>query len=406
MTAYTPSDGDQLRDMVAYMVAERVPVELFGAGSKRALGRPAQTEHSLDLSKLTGVRLYEPEELVMSAGVGTALGDIETKLAEHHQQLAFEPADYGPLLGGAAGAGTIGGVFACNLSGPRRIKAGAARDHFLGMSGVTGRGEVVKFGGRVVKNVTGYDLCKLLAGSYGTLAAMSEVTFKVLPAPEKTRTVLIHGLDDARAITAMGDALNSANEVSGAAHLPEVLAGRSRVGRVALPYTAITALRIEGPEPSVLHRCTALREQLAGYGEIEELHGHNSATFWREVRDVLPFAQEQQRQVWRLSLPPKTGASVVAAIRQALDVEAYYDWGGGLVWLASAPLPDAGHAAVRQAIGATGGHATLMRASPDVRAAVPVFQPQEQGLAGLTKRVKEGFDPNRVLNPGRMYAGL
>ena len=169
----------------------------WGHGSKRAIGRPAQTDLTLDLSALSGITLYEPEELVLSAKAATPLAEIEALVAAKGQQLAFEPMDYATLLGGVAGRGTIGGALAANLSGPRRIKAGAARDHFLGFSAVSGRGETFKSGGRVVKNVTGYDLCKLIAGSWGTLAAMTEVTIKVLPAAETEETLLIRGLEPA-----------------------------------------------------------------------------------------------------------------------------------------------------------------------------------------------------------------
>jgi glycolate oxidase FAD binding subunit len=333
--------------------------------------------------------------------------EIEKALAEERQMLAFEPPDLGPLLGGEAGKATLGGIVACNLSGPRRIKAGAARDHFLGFEAVSGRGEAFKAGGRVVKNVTGYDLCKLIAGSYGTLAVMSALTVKVLPAPEKTRTVLIEGLDDAKAGAAMAAGLGSAHEVSGAAHLPAALAARSGVSYVSQAGGAVTALRVEGPGPSVEHRCAALREALGGGGPTEELHGHNSSAFWREVRDVSFFADSDERIVWRISVPPSDGAGVVAAIAAAgITTEALYDWGGGLIWLAMPLSDDAGAAAVRAAVATSGGHATLFRAPADIRAAVEVFQPQEVALAALTARLKENFDPRGVLNPGRMQAGV
>ncbi|MFI4987883.1 MAG: FAD-binding protein, partial [Alphaproteobacteria bacterium] len=198
-----PRDAEEVRALVEWAAAEGLPLELSGAGTKRGLGRPVQATHSVDLGGLTGVTLYEPEELVLSARTGTRLAAIEALLAEKRQALAFEPADLGPLYGAAAGAATIGGVIACNLSGPRRLKAGAARDHFLGFTAVNGRGELFKAGGRVVKNVTGYDLCKLLAGSHGTLAAMTDVTVKVLPAPERTESVIVLGLDDGPAVKAL-----------------------------------------------------------------------------------------------------------------------------------------------------------------------------------------------------------
>jgi glycolate oxidase FAD binding subunit len=406
-TTFKPESADQVVEAVAWAAAEGQPLEVAGRGTKRGLGRPVQAAHGIELSGLSGITLYEPEELVLSARAGTPLAEIEATLAEQRQQLAFEPGELAPLLGAAPGQGSIGGALACNLAGPRRIKAGAARDHVLGANAVSGRGEAFKTGGRVVKNVTGYDLCKLLAGSYGTLALMTDVTVKVMPAPEKTRTVLLLGLDDAGARTAMTRALQSSHEVSGAAHLPAAIAARSAVSYVARAGAAVTALRVEGPAPSVDYRCAALREDLADLAESEELHSMNSAGLWAELRDVAPFVDRPERPLWRVSVPPQDGARVVAAVAGELDAEYFYDWGGGLVWLAPAAAgEDAGAAKLRAALGAYGGHGTLLRAPAEIRAAVPVFQPQDPAKAALTTRVKDGFDPKRVLNPGRMYAGV
>jgi glycolate oxidase FAD binding subunit len=264
-----PRDAKDVEAAVQSALAQGKALEVMGAGSKRRIGRPSQTDFTLDLSALAGVTLYEPEELVLSARAGTPLAEIEALTAAKGQELAFEPMDYGPLLGGPAGAGTIGGVLAANLSGPRRIKAGAARDHFLGLRAVSGRGESFKSGGRVVKNVTGYDLCKLLAGSWGTLAAMTEVTVKTLPKAAGEETVLVLGLDAASAVAAMVTAMRSACDVSGAAHLPANVA--VRVAVVAGAGTAVTALRLEGVAPSVAHRKHMLQALLKPYGALGEL---------------------------------------------------------------------------------------------------------------------------------------
>ncbi len=401
-----PADAAQVLDAVAWAAAEESSLEVIGGGSKRAFGRTVEARHRLDVSGLGGIEMYEKSELVRSARPGTPLAEVEAALAAEGQQLGFEPPDLGPLFGATRGVGTIGGVFACNLSGPRRVKAGATRDHFLGVHAVTGRGEAIKAGGRVVKNVTGYDLCKLFAGAYGTLVVMTELTFKVVPAPEKIRTVLVFGLDDAGAARAMSAALRSPHEVSAAAHLPAKLAARSGVARVAGARAAVTAVRAEGPAPSAEHRCQALRELMGDLGEVEELHGRDSAVWWREVRDVAPFVGGDGRAVWRLSVPPTAGAEVVARVTAEAEAEAYYDWGGGLVWLSLAGDGDGGAALVRAAVAEASGHATLVRAEAGLRGAVEVFQPQSGPLAALTRRVKESFDPRRVLNPGRMYAGV
>lgn len=407
-----PETAEQLRDAVAWAAAEETPLEVVGAGTKRGYGRPIQTGHTLDLSGLNGITLYEPDELVLSAQAGTPLAEIRQVLEERNQQLAFEPSDLSALYGEPEGAGTLGGLIATNLAGPRRVMAGAARDYFLGFSGVSGRGETFKSGGRVMKNVTGYDLSKLLCGSFGTLAAMSEVTLKVLPAPEKTRSVLVFGLDDAEACKAMTRALCSSYEVSGAAHLPAAVAGGSDVSYVAGAGGGVTALRLEGFGPSVAYRCEKLRAILADLGPTEELHSHNSITLWREIGDLLPFAARPELAVWRLSIAPQAMPAVTAALLASLPQALYYsDWGGGLLWVGVAAQGDAAAAQMRAALrapgdGAGGGHATLLRAPAELRAGLEVFQPMDAAKQALVARLKDGFDPRRVLNPGRMYAGV
>ncbi len=398
-----PRDAKEVEQAVAWALGEEKPLEIVGHGSKRAIGRPSQTDLTLDLSALTGVTLYEPAELVLSARAGTPLAEIEKLLDDNNQQLGFEPVDYGPLLGGEAGQGTIGGVIAANLSGPRRVKAGAARDHFLGVSAVTGRGETIKSGGRVVKNVTGYDLCKLFAGSWGTLAAMTDITVKVLPKPETEATVIVAGLDDARACAAMAAAMGSPYDVSGAAYLPDHVASWFD----GLPRAeAMTVLRLEGHAPSVAHRKETLSALMAPFGPVEILDEANSRALWRSVRTVKPFAGEaaRARPLWRISVPPARGHELSAVITPAAQM--FYDWAGGLVWVAMpfADAPDAG--AVRGAVTKIGGHATLIRAPVAVRATAQVFAPEPAGLAAVGKRVKESFDPKGLLNPGRMWAGV
>lgn len=398
-----PRNTEDVRALVEWAAGEEMPLEIIGAGTKRGLGRPVVAERHVDLSGLAGVTLYEPEELILSARAGTPLAEIEALLAGNRQQLAFEPPDLGPLYGKKAGLGTLGGCIACNLSGSSRIKAGAARDHFLGFEAVSGRGETFKSGGRVVKNVTGYDLCKLIAGSYGTLGVMTDVIVKVLPRPEKTRTVLVLGLDDETAVRAMSAALNSEHEVSAAAHMPASVAVNTSVAYVRDAGTSITAVRVEGFPGSVTHRCDALRALLIRFGTVEELHSMNSAKLWRELANATPFVAPDDRAVWRISTPPASAAALAADIRKECAADVFFDWGGGLLWLATVGKGDAGTHVIRQSLGRVGGHATLMRAPSWVRATVPVFEPLPSGVAALSARVKRSFDPRHILNPGRMY---
>jgi glycolate oxidase FAD binding subunit len=402
-----PRDGAEVEQTVRWALAGNKSLEVVGRGSKRAIGRAAQWDATLDLSGLSGVTLYEPEELVLSAQAGTPLAEIEALAAASEQQLAFEPMDYGPLLGAATAVGTIGGALSANLSGPRRIKAGAARDHFLGVSAVSGRGETFKSGGRVVKNVTGYDLCKLLAGSWGTLAVMTDVTIKTLPRAETEQTILVFGLDDAAAGKVMAAVMGSFADASAAAHLPAPLV--TRFADVASTHGAVTAFRLEGVAPSVIHRKGVLEALIGPFGALGELGEAASRAFWRAIRDVEPFAAAGpggERYVWRISTAPSRGAEVGRALAERAQAEILYDWAGGLVWAALPPADDAGASLVRSTLAATGGHATLIRAPAAVRAVVDVFQPEPAALAALTKRVRESFDPSGVLNAGRMWAGL
>ncbi len=405
-----PENGDAVLEAVRWAAGECVPLEIVGHGSRRGIGRPVRTEYTLDLSAIAGTTLYEPEELVISARAGTPLADIRGLLAENNQELAFEPVDFGPLFGEPADRGTIGGALAANASGPRRISAGAARDHVLGIAAVSGRGEAFKSGGRVVKNVTGYDLSRGLAGSWGTLAVVTDVTFKVLPAAEYQLTLAVAGLQDSAAIDLLCRAMGSSANVSGAAHLPPAVAVSPSVGSGdALPQSADTGLslfRLEGFESSVRARADALRRLFADR-TFAALHGEASRSLWAAIRDVRPFAGGDDL-IWRASVAPTRGPAVVAALgcdSRTARSRAFYDWSGGLVWIA-VPAGDAGPdgaaAVVRSAVSESGGHATLIRAPVSVRNAISPFEPEEPALLALSQRLKAAFDPHGILNPGRM----
>ncbi|MQT14027.1 glycolate oxidase subunit GlcE [Segnochrobactrum spirostomi] len=407
MTILSPRDPEAVRVAIADALAADATIEVVGAGSKRALGRPVAAARTLDLSALAGITLYEPDELVLSARAGTPIAEIETLLAERHQELAFDPLDYGPLLGLPAGRGTLGGVLAANLSGPRRIRAGAARDHVLGIEAVSGRGEIFKAGGRVVKNVTGYDLPRGLAGSWGTLAVFTEITFKVLPKAETEATLVVPGLADDAAVRVLAEAMGSPADVSGAAHLPEASARRLGFDRAA------TAIRLEGIPSSVAARFDHLAKRI-GAG-CERLEADASTALWRAVRDVAPLCAAgdgaaprvpHSHLVWRVSVAPTAGPDLVAALAaDGLAPEVVYDWAGGLVWIALALADDAHALRLRRLVAAAGGgHATLVRAPEATRSRVPVFEPQPAGLAALSNRLRTAFDPRGLLNPGRMHA--
>ncbi|HEV3499824.1 MAG TPA: FAD-binding protein [Bradyrhizobium sp.] len=402
-------DAKDVEQVVRAAIASEQPLEIIGHGSKRLIGQPMATNALLDLSALNAVTSYEPNELIITVQAGAPLADVKSLIDSRNQQFAFEPIDTAPLLG-TPNLGTIGGMIGAGLAGPRRIKAGGARDHLLGAHAVSGFGDSFKAGGRVVKNVTGYDLCKLLAGSWGTLAVMTEVTLKVMPRPESERTLVLRGLDDVTANRAMIAALGSPFDVSGAAHVPNSVfrTAGSGLGDLESQRQAVTLLRLEGTAASAAHRAAALAEALSPFGAVEILEDAASAAAWSAIRDVQPFAANGALgawPVWRIVCPPASGGALGERLARDTGGDVIYDWGGGLIWAALPPKPDAQAALVRQRVNAAGGHATLLRASDEVRRNVDVFHPQPGGLAGLSERVRQGFDPKAILNRGRLTRG-
>ena len=402
-------DAKDVEQVVRAAIASDQPLEVIGHGSKRAIGQPMATNALLDVSGLNAVSSYEPNELIITVQAGAPLADVQSLIDAKNQQFAFEPVDVSVLLGTPA-MGTIGGMIGAGLAGPRRIKAGSVRDHLLGAHAVSGFGDSFKTGGRVVKNVTGYDLCKLLSGSWGTLAVMTEVTLKVMPKPEAERTLLLRGLDDVTANRAMTAALGSPFDVSGAAHLPHS-AFRSDAGALSdagSPEGAVTLLRLEGISASADHRAASLSKSSVSFGSVEMLMDAASLSIWASVRDVQPFAAGGALgawPVWRIVCPPASGGALGRALARETGGDVIYDWGGGLIWAALPPSPDAQAALVRQRVDAAGGHATLIRATEEIRRHVDVFHPQPGGLAALSERVRLSFDPRNILNRGRLTRG-
>jgi glycolate oxidase FAD binding subunit len=402
-------DALDVEQVVRAAIASEQPLEIVGHGSKRLIGQPMATNALLDLSDLNAVTAYEPNELIITAQAGAPLADVLSLIDSKNQQFAFEPMNTAPLLG-TPEIGTIGGMIGAGLAGPRRIKAGGARDHLLGAHAVSGFGDSFVAGGKVVKNVTGYDLCKLLAGSWGTLAVMTEVTLKVMPRPESERTLVLRGLDDMTANRAMTAALGSPFDVSGAAHVPNSAFRASAAGFAGLgaPGQAVTLVRLEGIAASVVHRAATLVKLLTPFGTADTIEDAASAAIWVALRDVAPFAANGALgvwPVWRIVCPPASGGALGERLSRDTGGDVMYDWGGGLIWAALPPKPDAQAALVRERVNAAGGHATLLRASDEVRRNVDVFHPQPSGLAALGERVRHSFDPKRIFNRGRLLRG-
>jgi len=371
---------------VADILKQGKAVEIAGGATKLGLGRPVTAERRLDVSALSGITLYEPAELLLTAAAGTPLAQIEATLSQHGQCLAFEPPDLSRLLGAGARQ-TLGGVVATNLSGPRRISAGAARDHVLGLRAVNGRGEIFRAGGKVVKNVTGYDLPKLLTGSFGTMAVFTELTLKVLPAAETEETVAVSGLDCRQAVSVMCQALGSSAALSGAAWVP----GRDG--------DTLTCFRLEGFGPSVQAR----RQRLLALLDLDAdlWTAPASKAWWREMRDVAPLGAGEGHAVWKISLPATQAPALLEKLKSLGEYKVALDWGGALVWV-SLPCGADAKAADLRALLPPDAYAMLMVAPADVRARQPVFQPRPAAQMAIEEKVRRSFDPDCLLNPGRM----
>jgi glycolate oxidase FAD binding subunit len=404
VTGVAPGEGERPRDEadVARVIRETDgPLSIGGNNTKERMLRPVQAARALSTRDLTGITLHAPKELVISARAGTPLAAFEAAVEAEGQHLIAEPPDFSALFGGG-GAQTLGGVVAANLSGPRRVAWGAMRDHVIGVRAVNGTGEVIRSGGRVLKNVTGLDLCKLLTGSHGTLAVITEITLKVLPRPETQATLVWRGLDPARGVAALAAALGSPYAVSGAAYLP--IAAAAHVAGLAGLAGPLTLARLEDFASFVPTRADKLRADLAAFGPAELLDAAASQSVWRGIRDAAPMARDRDAAIWRVSVRPSAGPSVAAAA-EAIGAAWFMDWGGGLVWI-SAPATEAAHQAVCAAARAAKGTWLLFRAPHALRAAVEVVPPEPAPLARITRDVKAAFDPRGILNPGRMFAGV
>lgn len=376
-------------ELAEAIASARSGIRIRGGGTRQGLGNPVEAESCLDTTGLSGIRLYEPGALTLIAGAGTPLDEVESALAAHGQQLPFEPIDHRGLLG-SAGEPTVGAAAACNLSGPRRIQAGACRDSLIGVRFIDGTGTVTKSGGRVMKNVTGYDLVKLLAGSFGTLGVVSEVTFRVLPAPETRAVLLIDGLSLEMAVAPLSSALGSPWGVSGAAHTPSGLDGHP-----------VTMIRVEGSADSVAYRSERLRDHLAEFGDVRvETDPLATAAGWRWVRDAESF-HGRPGDVWKVSVRPTDGPRVVRSVRLSLadvaEPSVLLDWGGGLVWLCVPEDHD-----IRPSLRGISGHATLVRAAPATRRKIGAFHPEPEPLVRMARSLRARFDPRNILNPGIM----
>jgi glycolate oxidase FAD binding subunit len=383
-------------DVVEAVLAARLggtKLDIVGGGAMAGLGRPRADARRLSSAAMSGIIFYAPAEMTISARAGTTIAAIEAAIDEHGQMLPFEPMRPRALWDANAEP-TLGGMIATNLSGPRRPSAGAVRDGVLGLKLVNGLGQTIRCGGRVMKNVTGLDLTKLNCGAHGTLGILTEATVKLAPQPEAVATLVIPELRESKAVETMTRALGSPFGVSGATWLAPGM-GRE---------FSRTLLRLEGFLDSVGDRAERLAALIGEFGRVDRLAGEDSSALWRSIRDAEFVAEPSDRAVWRVSLAPSRAAPFTSALGETALAH-FYDWGGGLVWVATT-ASEAAASAVRRAVASTKGHATLMRAPDSLRAAVEVFEPPSALSLRLSRSLKQSFDPDGVLNFGRMYDGV
>jgi glycolate oxidase FAD binding subunit len=406
-----PQNEREVATLIRKFYKSNIPIELIGSGSKRKIGKTLQCAKTLNLSKLNGIIEYLPEELYIKVKAGTSIKAIEQELKKNNQQLAFEPIDFGYFLNGKSDYGTAAGQVACNISGSRRFKVGSIRDHVLGFRGVNGRGEIIKSGGVVVKNVTGYDLSKLICGSYGTLVALTEITFKVLPLPEESKTLVINNQKIEKAVHFLDKSISSSNDISGAVFFPDkpMISGSSMNIENTFKLNdlkqegSITAIRIEGSKNSIDHRIENLINELQITNlNIAILEVHQSEVFWNKVK-ALEFFSNSKNNIIRIVIPPSECVNLIYQFSSKFKY--YLDWGGALMWLEVFELSEEMFESIRRKVVKRGGYVTMIKNSNYLPYVEDVFTISSERF-NISQNIKKSFDPKRILNPGKMYTGI
>ena len=415
----TSQDSNQIYPKKEYEVAEfikksyksNIPIEIIGSGSKKEIGKFLQCGKTLNFSKLDGIIEYRPEELFIKVKAGTPINIIENELKKNKQNLAFEPIDFGYLFLGKSNCGTAAGQVACNISGPRRFKVGSIRDHILGFRAVNGRGEIIKSGGTVVKNVTGYDLSKLICGSYGTLAALTEITFKVLPSADISQTLVIHNLTIDSAPEYLEKAISSSNDISGASFLPQKPTCNNCEMNIENTFKlndlknkgSITAIRVEGSKKSTNERIENLKHELKVLDtNISVLETLQSEIFWKKIRN-LEFFSKTKNNIFRIIIPPSECIKLVYELPSKFKY--FLDWGGSVIWMEACELSDQKFESIRRKVVMHGGHVSMIKNSNHLPYVEDVFTINSVRF-NISQSIKKSFDPKRILNPGKMYTGI
>ena len=400
---FNPSSREEIAEIIRNCYKKNIPLEINGSKSKNKIGRNFQAEKTLDLTSYSGIIDYKPEELYIKVKAGTPINSIIEELDKHDQQLAFEPVDFGFLFNGKSNNGTIGGVISCNFAGPRRFKVGSARDHLLGFQGINGKGEIIKSGGTVVKNVTGYDLCKLISGSFGTLSVLTELSVKVLPKPQSSKTLIINNPHIKKAIEYLGTALSSSSDPSGGVFYPEQF-DQSFTFNDLTHKGALTAIRIEGPSNSVDHRIKNLSAELGLLeNEYSILESVQTKIFWNKTKNLEIFSNSK-KNLLRIVVPISETLSVLQKMKP-YEINYFLDWGGSLIWVELEKISLKILREIKDITQQHSGYFTVIKVEDDLKASADIFTIDPIKYK-ISEKIKKSFDPKRIFNPGKMYSGI
>ena len=400
---FNPSSREEIAEIIRNCYKKNIPLEINGSKSKNKIGRNFQAEKTLDLTSYSGIIDYKPEELYIKVKAGTPINSIIEELDKHDQQLAFEPVDFGFLFNGKSNNGTIGGVISCNFAGPRRFKVGSARDHLLGFQGINGKGDIIKSGGTVVKNVTGYDLCKLISGSFGTLSVLTELSVKVLPKPQSSKTLIINNPHIKKAIEYLGIALSSSSDPSGGVFYPEQF-DQSFTFNDLTHKGALTAIRIEGPSNSVDHRIKNLSAELGLLeNEYSILESVQTKIFWNKTKNLEIFSNSK-KNLLRIVVPISETLSVLQKMKP-YEINYFLDWGGSLIWVELEKISLKILREIKDIMQQHSGYFTIIKVEDDLKASADIFTIDPIKYK-ISEKIKKSFDPKRIFNPGKMYSGI
>ena len=400
---FKPTTEDEISNIVRECYKKGIPIEINGLKSKSKIGRNFQAEKTLDLSNYSGIIDYKPEELYIKVKAGTPLEEINIALEKNNQQLAFEPTDFGFIFEGKKNLGTMGGVMSCNFAGPRRFKVGSVRDHVLGFRGINGKGEIIKSGGTVVKNVTGYDLSKILSGSFGTLTILSEIAIKVLPKPLCNKTLVIDNPHLKKAIEYLNLALSSSSDVSGGAFYPEIFRNYFSLNDLTIKG-ALTAIRVEGPQNSVDQRIDKLKKELkVNTDEVSVLETQQSNLFWKNTQNLSVFSNIKNNLI-RLVVPPSSTFDLLQKMKK-YQINYFIDWGGNLIWVEINKINTKILKEINDIVREYQGYLTVIKIEEHLKAQVDIFAIDPIKYK-ISEKIKKSFDPKRILNPGKMYIGI